>query len=132
MKSCWAERVKQLTQLFVQITMGSLSNNFLMSPYDSSAPEVRSSHSSLHFFWRGLQDPTVAKIFFRFLSGSRTLTDWSPLNVYKTEAMLEKGAEGAWNGVITAELKAVNDRQLTSEVVSATAPLDDDKPRLTG
>ena len=103
-----------------------------MSPFDSATPQVRSSNSSLQFFWSELQDPTIASVYFRFLSESRPLTEWSALDVYKTAAMLEKRAEGTWRGVVTAELKAVNDRQMMSETVSATAQLNDNRPQLTG
>ena len=117
---------------FLQITMETISNNALMSPYDRSSPEVRSSNSSLQLFWRGVQDPSVTRFYFRFLLESRPLTEWSPLDVYKTAAMLERGKGGSGRGVITGQLKAVNDRMMTSEVVSATALLDDSKPLLTG
>ena len=116
----------------MQITLESLPNNALMSPFDSATPQVRSSNSSLQFFWNGLQDPTIASVYFRFLSESRPLMEWFSLDVYKTAAILEKRAEGTWRGAVTAELKAVNDRQMVSEIVSATAQLDDNRPLLTG
>ena len=103
-----------------------------MSPFDSATPQVRSSNSSLQFFWSGLQDPTIASVYFRFLSKLRPLTEWSSLDVYKTAAILEQRAEGTWRGVVTAELKAVNDRHMMSETVSATAQLNDNRPQLTG
>ena len=112
--------------------MESISNNAFMSPYDRLSPQVRSSNSSLQFFWRGVQDPTVTRFYFRFLLESRLLTEWSPLDVYKTAALLEKGEARSRTGVITGQLKAVNGRQMTSKVVSATALFDDNKPSLTG
>ena len=116
----------------MQITLESLSNYPLMSPFDSATPQIRSSNSSLQFFWSELQDLTIARVYFRFLSESQPLTEWSALDVYKTAAMLEKSAEGTWRGGVTAELKAVNDRHMMSETVSATAQLNDNRPQLTG
>ena len=116
----------------MQTTLGCLPNNALASPYDSSTPQTRSHNSSLHFFWHGVQDPTIATVYFRFLSESRVLTEWSPLDVYKTAAMLAESDRWRLRSVVTAQLKAVNDRQMTSEVVSSTVQLDDTKPLLTG
>ncbi|XP_070204014.1 uncharacterized protein [Littorina saxatilis] len=116
-----------------QVTMDSLSNNALMSPYDRSSPQVRSNNSSLHFFWRGVQDPTVTRFYFRFLQESLPLTEWSPLEMYKTTAILEKRARSITRtGKVTAQLKAVNSRNMTSQVISAAVLLDDTMPRLTG
>ena len=112
--------------------MESVSNNALMSPYDRSTPQVRSNNASLQFFWRGVQDPTVTRFYFRFLLESRPLTEWSPLAVYKTAAVLERGEDRSERGVITGQLQAVNSRAMTSELVSATALLDDSKPSITG
>ena len=116
----------------VQVALESIPNSDLLSPYDRSAPQVRSGNSSLQFFWRGVQDPTVTRFYFRFLLDSSPLTEWSPLDVYKTAALLERGEGGSGRGVVTGQLRAVNGRAVTSEVVSATAQLDDTKPSLTG
>ena len=54
------------------------------------------------------------------------------MDVYKTAAMLAENERWRLRSVVTAQLKAVNDRQMTSEVVSSTVQLDDTKPLLTG
>ena len=112
--------------------MVSLSNHALVSPYARSSPEVRSGNSSLEFCWRGVSDPTVSRFDLRFLHGSRPLSGWSPLDAYKTCCVLEKPDLTFPVGNVSAQIRAVNERSMTSELVSAAVRVDDSKPALTG
>jgi hypothetical protein len=112
--------------LFPQAALSSLPNAALMSPYQSQAPDVRSGNASLQFFWRGVHDPTISALYFRFSS----LSEWSPLPLYKTAAMLER--EAGRRGVVTAQIRAVNQRDMTSNVAATSVMLDDAPPSLTG
>ena len=49
-----------------QVSVVPLSNNALMSPYDLSDPRFQSANGSLQFHWRGMDDPTVTKVHYRF------------------------------------------------------------------
>ncbi|KAK7483107.1 hypothetical protein BaRGS_00025675, partial [Batillaria attramentaria] len=115
-----------------QAAVISLSNNALVSPYHQSDLGLRSGNSSLEFCWRGLQDPSVTKIQYRFLHESRPLSEWSPVEVYKTSAILDRGRDALPSGSITAQVRARNERDMTSEIVSSTVLLGDHTPSLTG
>jgi hypothetical protein len=91
--------------------MSSLANAAQFSPYQSFPPHVRSTNATLHFFWRGVHDPTSSALYFRFLYGS-SASEWSPLPLYKTAAVMEKGACQQCN--VTAQLRLENVRGVTS------------------
>ncbi|KAK7496758.1 hypothetical protein BaRGS_00011967, partial [Batillaria attramentaria] len=115
-----------------QASVASLSNIALLSPFDRSDHGVRSSNSSLEFCWHGVQDPAVTEVQYRFLHESRPLSEWSPVDIYKTSAILELSENRLLTGNITAQIRAVNARTMTSETLSTTVRLDDRKPLLTG
>ncbi|KAK7493717.1 hypothetical protein BaRGS_00015046, partial [Batillaria attramentaria] len=110
----------------------SLSNNIMMSPFERPGPSIRSTNSSLEFCLHGVDDPTITEIQYRFLHESRPLGQWSPLNIYKTSAVLERNDHKLPSGSVTAQVRAVNARQMMSDITSATVELDDSKPVLTG
>ena len=61
------------------------------------------------------------------------LTEWRPLPVLKTSAVLEKGgARGLPEGGVTVQLQAQNDRHMMSDIVSQSVVVGDDRPILTG
>jgi hypothetical protein len=62
-----------------QMFVTALPNSGLLSPYRSLAPQVRSSKASLEFFWRGVHDPAVSALYFRFLLQWSPVSEWSPL-----------------------------------------------------
>ncbi|XP_070207962.1 uncharacterized protein [Littorina saxatilis] len=115
-----------------QVAIKSLSNNALMSPFDTADPDIRSSNSSLEFCWQGINDPSVTNFYVRFRHGSRALVQWFQLDAYKTSAVLHKMGDLLPKGEITAELRAVNVRNMTSRTVSKSVQLDDLPPLLTG
>ncbi|XP_076453312.1 uncharacterized protein LOC143288576 [Babylonia areolata] len=115
-----------------EVTLGSRPNNVYMSPYDRSTPQVRSGNSSLEFFWQGVEDPTVLQFYFRFLRESSFPSEWSSLDAYKTTAVLPRLGKESAGSDVTAQLMAVNARNMTSEALSVTVRLDDASPRLTG
>ncbi|KAK7493722.1 hypothetical protein BaRGS_00015051, partial [Batillaria attramentaria] len=115
-----------------QATLASVSNNAMMSPFEKSDLEFRSSNSSLEFFWHGVDDPTVIQFQYRFLHESSPIGGWSPLDSYKTSAILERGSQKLPTGSVTAQVRATNARQMTSDVVSASVKVDDGQPMLTG
>ena len=137
--SLWLSAILVMTYLcpwistsVTQTQMVSLSNNALVSPYEESGPQVRSTNSSLQFCWPGVADPTVSHFHFRFLHESRPLTGWSPLDVHETCGVLEKQGQRLPAGTVTAQMRASNARLMTSDVVTAVVRLDDTKPVLTG
>nr|KAG5704394.1 hypothetical protein BaRGS_031100 [Batillaria attramentaria] len=103
----------------------------MMSPFEKSDLEFRSSNSSLEFFWHGVDDPTVIQFQYRFLHESSPIGGWSPLDSYKTSAILERGSQKLPTGSVTAQVRATNARQMTSDVVSASVKVDDGQPMLT-
>ncbi|KAL8573303.1 hypothetical protein ACOMHN_032765 [Nucella lapillus] len=129
-----AVRVLLRPPVMTEVSLASLPNSMLTSPYDRfSAPQVRSSNSSLQFVWRGIQDPTVRQFYFRFLSNSvLPSTPWFLLDSYKTTALLERAKDKNGKRDVIAQLMAVNERNMTSQVVSLTVRLDDSRPLLTG
>ena len=61
------------------------------------------------------------------------LTEWRPLPVLKTSAVLERGrAGGLPEGGLTVQLQAQNDRHMMSDIVSKSVVVGDNKPILTG
>ena len=54
-----------------QVSVVPLSNNALMSPYDLSDPRFQSTNGSLQFHWRGMDDPTVTQVHYRFIHESQ-------------------------------------------------------------
>ncbi|KAK7473968.1 hypothetical protein BaRGS_00034797 [Batillaria attramentaria] len=110
----------------------TISNVPLTSPFEVSGPTVRSPNSSLEFCWRGIDDPTIALYQYRFLHELSSLEEWSSVDSYKSSAVLEKGLHPLLAGNVTVQVRAVNTRQMTSDVVSHTVRLDNDKPELTG
>ncbi|KAK7101794.1 hypothetical protein V1264_020121 [Littorina saxatilis] len=115
-----------------QVHISSLSNNAFASPYEDYDTLTRSANSSLNFHWHSTDDPTLAQLQYRFLLESRPLGEWSPLHVYKSSVVLERKALRAGEAMVTVQLRGSNERQMVSEVVSASVPLDDSRPVLTG
>ncbi|KAK7496778.1 hypothetical protein BaRGS_00011987, partial [Batillaria attramentaria] len=115
-----------------QVSVTSLSNLELQSPYHKSDLGVRSSNSSLEFCWHGLHDPTVTEVEYSFLHESRPLTEWSPVHTYKTSVVWGQNGKRLSTGDVTAQVRATNSRNMTSDTVSTTVRLDDRKPSLTG
>ncbi|KAK7493739.1 hypothetical protein BaRGS_00015068, partial [Batillaria attramentaria] len=109
----------------------SLSNNPLISPFDESDPTVRSANTSLEFCVREVDDTTVSQLQYRILHGTRQFTDWVTLDPYKTSVLLERGTEAFPSGSLTAQVRAVNERRMTSETASSVIQLDDSSPILT-
>ena len=54
------------------------------------------------------------------------------MDPHKTAAMLARGGWDLGKGNVTAQLKAVNARMMTSDVVTTTVQVDDRAPVLTG
>ena len=79
-----------------QVSVVPLSNNALMSPYDLCDPRFQSTSASLQFHWRGMDDPTVTQVHYRFihesqvrglftcdcLSVCQSVSDTSPLPIH--------------------------------------------------
>ena len=61
------------------------------------------------------------------------LTEWRPLPVLKTSAVLERGGAGGLpEGGVTVQLQAQNDRHMMSDIVSQSVVVGDNKPTVTG
>ena len=61
------------------------------------------------------------------------LTEWRPLPVLKTSAVLERGGAGGLpEGGVTVQLQAQNDRRMMSDIVSQSVVVGDNKPTVTG
>ena len=61
------------------------------------------------------------------------LTEWRPLPVLKTSAVLERRRVGELpEGGVTVQLQAQNDRHMMSDIVSQSVVVGDDRPILTG
>ena len=43
----------------------------MVSPYERSDPHFQSDNSSLQFYWRGMDDPSVTQVQYRFLHESQ-------------------------------------------------------------
>ena len=112
--------------------MEYLDNSAVQPPYAGSRPEVRSGLSSLQVCWPRLGDPTVSRLHLRFRHGSRPFSGWSPLEAYKTCAVVGKAESTFSVENVTAQVRAVNERLMTSNVISSVVRVDDSKPALTG
>ncbi|KAK7493733.1 hypothetical protein BaRGS_00015062 [Batillaria attramentaria] len=115
-----------------QASLASISNNPMMSAFEKSDLEFRSSNSSLEFFWHGVDDPTVTQFQYRFLHESSPMDGWSPLDSYKTSAIIERGSQNLPTGSVTAQVRATNARQMMSDVLTTSVKVDDEQPVLTG
>ncbi|KAK7460765.1 hypothetical protein BaRGS_00038812, partial [Batillaria attramentaria] len=115
-----------------EVVILPVSVDAIASPFEVSDPTVRSPNSSLEFCWLGVDDPTISQYQYRFLHESSPLGEWSPLDSYKASAVLEKGLHPLPAGNVTLQVRAVNARQMTSDVASSTVRLDNEKPALTG
>nr|KAG5704397.1 hypothetical protein BaRGS_031103 [Batillaria attramentaria] len=104
----------------------------MMSAFEKSDLEFRSSNSSLEFFWHGVDDPTVTQFQYRFLHESSPMDGWSPLDSYKTSAIIERGSQNLPTGSVTAQVRATNARQMMSDVLTTSVKVDDEQPVLTG
>ncbi|KAK7092487.1 uncharacterized protein [Littorina saxatilis] len=110
-----------------------LANSPMMSPFEQTDPYIQSSNASLQFHWRGLDDPTVAAVRYRFLQKQLPLADWRPLPVSKTSAVLDKGpSERLPEGEVTLQVQAQNHRHMMSDIKSQTIVVTHSKPTLTG
>ena len=112
--------------------MEYLDNSAVQSPYAGSRPEVRSGLSSVQVCWPRLADPTVSRLHLRFRHGSRPFSGWSPLEAYKTCAVVGKADSTFPVENVTAQVRAVNERLMTSDVITSVVRVDDSKPVLTG
>ena len=112
--------------------MEYLDNSAVQSPYAGSRPEVRSGLSSVQVCWPRLADLTVSRLHLRFRHGSRPFSGWSPLEAYKTCAVVGKADSTFPVENVTAQVRAVNERLMTSDVITSVVRVDDSKPVLTG
>ena len=99
----------------------------MTSPFSAKLPNVRTSNSDLQFSWREITDPSISALYFRFLG----LTQWSPLPEYKSAAILSSD-DMPTSSDVTLQLRAENQRGMTSEIRASSVSVDDTPPSLTG
>lgn len=116
----------------LQASLVFLDNNPVVSPFDERDVEVRSRNSSLELTWRGVDDTSVVAFYYRLHLNSLPLTEWSSLNTYTTSVVALQANRAPSGGVLTAQVRASNDRGMTSDIVSSSVLLDDSRPSTTG